>query len=80
MIEYIINQVNSTIVLSQILQRRPCPCSKLSSGYVPPPPPHSALRQDNSVSLKSHNAERNSEGGCSTHRDFLLTVDSVWSE
>ena len=70
------NKVNITIFLSQILQRRPCSC-KISSGYVPP---HCSLRQDNGVSLTSHNAERNSEGGCSTRREFLLLVDSVWLE
>ena len=53
------NKVSITRFLSQILQRRPC---KLSSGY----PPLCSLLQDNGVSLTSHDAERNSEGGCST--------------
>ena len=30
--------------------------------------------------MTSHNAERKSEGGCSTRRECLLSVDSVWSE
>ena len=59
--------------LSQILQRRPCPC-KLSSGYVPR---HCSLLQDNGVSLTSHNAERNSVGGCSTRRVFTLSRFTV---
>ena len=59
------NKVNITIFISQILQRRPCPC-KLRSGYVLP---HCSKRQDNGVSLTSHNAERNSKEGCSTRRE-----------
>ena len=56
------NKVHITIFFSQILQRRPCPwvC-----------PPHSSLRHDDGVSLTSQNAERNSEGGCSTRREFF---------
>ena len=65
------NKLNITIFLSQILQRLPSPC-KLTSRYVPP---HCSLQQDNGVPLTSHNAERNS-----TSREFLLSVDSVWSE
>ena len=34
-------------------------------------PPHCSLRQDNDVSLTSHNAERNSKGGSSTRRDVF---------
>ena len=41
---------------------------------------HRSLRQDDDVSLTSHNAERNSEGGCSTRRECLLPIISVWSE
>ena len=56
------------------MQQRSCPF-KRSSRRVPP---HCSLRQDNDVSLTSHNAERNSDGGCSTRREFLLSADSVW--
>ena len=66
------NKVNITIFFSQILQRRPCPC-KLSSRFVP----SLFTTQDNGVSLTWHNAERNSEGGYSTRREYLLSVDSV---
>ena len=65
--------VSITIFLSQIRQRRQCP-SKLSSGFVPP---HCSLRPDNGVSLTSHNAERNSEGVCSTRRECLLGISPV---
>ena len=34
-------------------------------------------RQDNSVSLASHNVKRNSEDGCFTVENFLLSVESL---
>ena len=66
------NKVNITIFLCQILQRHPCPC-KLSSRYVPP---QCSLRR----LIDVYNAERNSEGGSSTRREFLLSDDTMWSE